>query len=595
MFERLSDSQRQIVDCPDKRIVVKACPGSGKTFSVTARFARLLSDNNLNRHQGIAIISFTNTACEEIRKNLPKFGVANIGYPHYIGTIDSFINNYIFLPFGHLIMGCNKRPDIVGTEYNPWFNYDSRQTSKIKVKIKDKYIDKIVRRDPNYYFDKVSFDLSGMPFPIMPPTSYHFSWKELTKKDGSLMANIQSIIEMKNQHFNNGVANQADANYIAYKILTKYPKIAQNIAQKFPILIIDEAQDTTTIQMSIIDILDKAKTDSILLMGDPFQAIFEWNTADPSLFMAKYNNETWTPLELLENRRSSNNICQVNNGFFSHNMISVSEEDRDYPIKPDIIGHSTQSDSINQIKDNFIAECQKLGFNEENYAIVYRGRKFGETHFGLINEYRFDNDEIPWLSGNYFVRDLVHGKYLIDNGVYKAGLTLIERGFFKLQEGQAYISTIYIKNKVTEIGFRHFRKIVFEFIKRLPDTNCTLIQWVDSAKNSGLNFSVNRDRANVGIPNLFHEEKLTVAEAPKYLKTIHSVKGMTLEAICVFLSKKDVSNYATLLRQEYNNLTSEGKEQMRIVYVACTRPKKLLWIAVPNEDVNIWRNKLLAQ
>lgn len=587
MFERLSPSQREIVNCPDSRIVVKACPGSGKTFSVTARLARLLIHNELNRHQGVAAISFTHTACDEIRKGIQKFGVSNVTYPHFIGTIDSFINNYIFLPYGHLFMGCNKRPEVIGTEYNPWFNYDSRQTIRVKGGT-------VVKRDPNYYFDKVSFNLHDMPFPIMPPTSYHFSWKELTKKDGAFKANVQGIIDMKHHQFNNGVANQADANYIAYKTLIKYPAIAKNIAQKFPILIIDEAQDTTAIQMAIIDILDRANISSILLVGDPDQAIFEWNTAEPLLFMAKYDSQDWTPLELTENRRSSKNICQVNNRFFNNSMISVSEEDVDYPAIPSIVGYLSQSDSINQIKDDFMNECQKLGISEDQYVIVYRGRKFGETHFGLMDESRTDQNEKPWVHGYYYVRDLVHGKYLINKGMYKKGFALIERGYHKMQEGQAYIPVELIRNKIENLGYRNYRSIIFQFICQLPDTNCTLAQWIAQARNNGLNLSINKNKGNNNISNLFHEEDITTTDIPKYLKTIHSVKGMTLEGILVFLVKKDVFNYATLLPQTYNVLTPEGQEQMRIVYVACTRPKKLLWIAVPAEDVDVWTNKLLG-
>ena len=586
MFEKLSARQREIVSCPDGRIVVKACPGSGKTFSVTARLARLLSNNELNKHQGIATLSFTHTACDEIKNGIQKFGISNVTYPHFIGTIDSFINNYIFLPYGHLFMRCNKRPEVIGTEYNPWFNYDSRQTIRVKGGT-------IVKRDTNYYFDKVSFDIHDMPFPIMPPTSYHFSWKELTKKDGTFKANIQSIIDMKHHQFNNGVANQADANYIAYKILTQYPEIAKNIAQRFPILIIDEAQDTTAIQMAIIDILDRASAYSILLVGDPDQAIFEWNTAEPSLFMAKYDSPTWTSLELTENRRSSSNICRVNNRFFNSNMVSVSEEDRDCPAIPSIVGHSGQSDSINQVKNDFINECQRLGIGEDHYAIVYRGRKFGETHFGLMDESRTDQNEKSWVHGYYYVRDLVYGKYLINKGAYQKGFSLIERGYHKMQEGQAYISVEFIRNKIKNLGFRNYRNIIFQFIRQLPDTNCTLAQWAAQAKNNGLNLYINRNRGNSNISNLFHEEDITTADIPKYLRTIHSVKGMTLEGVLVFLVKKDAFNYATLLPQEHNAMAPEGQEQMRIVYVACTRPKKLLWIAVPTEDVGVWTAKLI--
>ena len=67
-------------------------------------------------------------------------------------------------------------------------------------------------------------------------------------------------------------------------------------------------------------------------------------------------------------------------------MVSVSEEDADYPAIPSIIGHSSQSESINQIKNDFINECQRLGIREDHYTIVYRGRKFGETHFGLMTD-----------------------------------------------------------------------------------------------------------------------------------------------------------------------------------------------------------------
>jgi len=585
MFDKLSPIQLDIVNCSDKRIVVKACPGSGKTFSLSARLLRLLNDNDLNKHQGIAAISFTNTACEEIRNNIEKFGVKKIGYPHFIGTIDSFINNYIFLPYGHLLMKCPKRPDIVGTEYNPWFNYDNRQTRMYK--------EMIVQRDPNYYFDKVSFDLDDKPFPIMPPTSYHFSWNNMINKDGSLHANIRSIIQIKKQNFRKGVAIQSDANYIAYKILTKYPKIVRNIAQKFPILMIDEAQDTTAIQMAIVDVLDKAQIESILLVGDPHQAIFEWNTAEPSLFMAKYNSPEWTSLELSENRRSSNNICRVNNRFFDNNMISVSEEDKDYPAMPEIIGHTTHLESINKIKNAFISECQRLEIDQENFAITYRGRKFGETHFGLINESVTDKKEIPWIQGYYYVRDLVHGKYLIDQGIHKKGFMLIERGYHKMNEGQAYVSTELIKSRIQDSGFRNYRDTLFQFIKKLPKTNCTLFRWIELSRINGLNFLINRNNANINISNIFHEENTAYADIPKFLKTIHSVKGMTLEGILVFLLKKDHSNYVTLLKQNYNELTSPNQEQLRIVYVACTRPKKLLWIAVPTEDVEIWKNKLI--
>lgn len=90
---------------------------------------------------------------------------------------------------------------------------------------------------------------------------------------------------MKWKHFNAGKFNQADAIYFTFRILDKYPSITQNLVRRFPILIIDEAQDTTELQMAIIDKLSQYGAESIMLIGDPDQAIFEWNTASPHLFM----------------------------------------------------------------------------------------------------------------------------------------------------------------------------------------------------------------------------------------------------------------------------------------------------------------------
>ena len=121
MFEHLSDKQKEILNYSKGTVVVKACPGSGKTYSVSARISKLIIENEFRR-KGIAAISFTNVACSEIEQKLrDDFGIyVPLKHPHFIGTIDSFINTYIFLPFGHLIMKCSIRPVLVGEPHSNW-------------------------------------------------------------------------------------------------------------------------------------------------------------------------------------------------------------------------------------------------------------------------------------------------------------------------------------------------------------------------------------------------------------------------------------------------------------------------------------------
>ena len=76
------------------------------------------------------------------------------------------------------------------------------------------------------------------------------------------------------------------------------------------------------------------------------------------------------------------------------------------------------------------------------------------------------------------------------------------------------------------------------------------------------------------------------------LGTVHSVKGETFEAVLLFLKKKGIgSYYKTMLKK---GAQTSDEEELRIVYVAITRPKRLLTIAVPDkENLNTWENRLI--
>lgn len=579
---QLSAQQQAVVDCTEPRIVVKACPGSGKTFSVAARMAKLLRENKLSRHQGIAAISFTNTACEVIQKGLKEtFGCTNIGYPSFIGTIDSFINTYIFLPYAHLVMKCDCRPEIVGTEFNKWYDYDASKRSYDRAKI----------IDPNYFVDKVSFNQYGEPIPLVAAQEFNFSWSKMRNKNGQYRKDVADIIEAKRIHFAQGKANQADATYFAFRILNKYPLITQNIVRRFPILIIDEAQDTTELQMAIIDKLSQSGADSIMLIGDPDQAIFEWNTANPHLFMAKYNSPDWHPLNLLENRRSSEKICQLANSLSGNAMSSIAA-DKDYAEKPCLKGYPETLESVNQITDEFVEKCKEIGLNESEYAVVFRGQSFGTTYFGLPNADNPARQNSPWKNGYYGVRDIVYGKYLVDQGKFTEGLSFIEKGCYKISRRVQYVSASVMRREIAEIGFRRHREIMLNFISKLPSTNNTLSNWIAELQQDGINLPVEFKKANVSVESLFRTSNRELRQERPYLRTIHSVKGMTLEAVLVFLTKKAAhTNYTTILNDS-TNYGIANSEELRIVYVACTRPKKLLWIAVPSDDIDCWKDKL---
>ena len=69
---------------------------------------------------GVAVLSFTNVASQEIDKQTKELMPEGyrIEYPHFIGTIDSFIDSFILLRFGYLMQeGSRKRPVILHENY----------------------------------------------------------------------------------------------------------------------------------------------------------------------------------------------------------------------------------------------------------------------------------------------------------------------------------------------------------------------------------------------------------------------------------------------------------------------------------------------
>lgn len=112
--------EQRAVCYQDGSFVVRACPGSGKTRTTATRFAWKIA-NWRNRHSGVAALSFTNVAWKEISQQLVNLGLQGCpSWPHFLGTIDAFVNRYVFLPFGHIVMGCKSRPEIVHEGNELW-------------------------------------------------------------------------------------------------------------------------------------------------------------------------------------------------------------------------------------------------------------------------------------------------------------------------------------------------------------------------------------------------------------------------------------------------------------------------------------------
>lgn len=280
---------------------LSARPGTGKTTTVT-RYCLDLAASWQERHeqwQGIAVLSYTNVAKDEVQTRIRKNGAAHVllRSPHFLGTLDAFINQHLFLPHGGNAMGYNGgRPRLVGEPYQQWRASWSLHNSSPEGAFKPVYFDCYTMSK-----DARPVLIDKAPRIIQPGTT--------TVAKPVTDSNASKISLMKQYVWSTGVALQADANYLAYQTLKGSPAIAKALARRFPVLVIDEAQDMTEVQHAIVDALIRAGLQHVVLVGDENQAIYEWNTARPDLFTRRAMTNGWRVSRLKESYRCGPPIC----------------------------------------------------------------------------------------------------------------------------------------------------------------------------------------------------------------------------------------------------------------------------------------------
>jgi DNA helicase-2/ATP-dependent DNA helicase PcrA len=547
----LSIQQRTVIDSTGKNIL-KACPGSGKTYTVACKMAYLISSWS-QTNAGIAALSFTNVASEEIILKLAKHSIVP-SYPHFFGTIDSFVNKWIFLPYGHLVMKCKSRPNIVGLSEAGWelplvwsWGKAHNQCYKKRCNLLDFTYNEdgeLINTDPLFSKDACPYKMAR-------------------------------CIELKMQFVKAGLATQSDAAYWAMQILNDYPVLAKALVKRFPTLIIDEAQDTSQVQMKLIDLLIQNGLEEITLIGDPDQAIYEWRNADPEIFLNKYINNEWNSLELTENRRSSQLICNATQPFSSLKEPTVAVGNTsDSQNRPILLMYKAGADE-EFLKDKLKDICNETSIevSPDLIAILCRGNSM------LRKILKVEPDFSPW--NDEITRYFAQATYYRDIKNYKGAMRSTDTALRKIYYGSNAHRVNYVETEIAKsIGLEAWRIRCWSILKNAPVTTMSIEMWksqIQTLLNEVLARAVNlsykkttpvtRSVASFFVKN--QSEDIMV-------ETIHAAKGKTYDAVMVALSnrgKATVKQIATL---------TSADEELRNVYVAMTRPRKLLVVAIPD-------------
>jgi superfamily I DNA/RNA helicase len=257
--EQFDEARRDFLKA-DQTLDVEACPGSGKTTLVVAKLA-ILARKWTYKDQGICVLSHTNVAREEIQERLGKdlVGQKLLSYPHFIGTIHSFSNQFLALPWlrsnGYQVVAIddetciNKRQGLLGPDWGFRSYLERNYLGVHQIRILSKCFD-ICKK--------------GGSLPFGPHTD---SYKKLS--------NICKVAAEEGFFCFDEMFVWADA------LIEDAPTIIDALQIRFPITMIDEVQDTQEQQAQLLSkVFPRNNTRAIVQrVGDSNQAIYSSPTS----------------------------------------------------------------------------------------------------------------------------------------------------------------------------------------------------------------------------------------------------------------------------------------------------------------------------
>ena len=549
-----TDQQKNAIFAEELEFLLRAAPGSGKTWTSCRRFIWRAA-NLPYPFGGLALVSFTNAAIREF-----KIATINVGRrdllsdPNYVGTFDSFVERYILAPFGHLLTGADKRPKLFpGPRPGDWNNRqlkvwtDGKGGRKIPVPAWEV----IPYLDGKKLCFRASHTFGSQP--IAPAT-----------------APVYNLLSL-------GFYTHAQRIFWACKLLIERPHIAELLASRFPEIIVDEAQDTNAWLLILLNLL-REKGAKITLVGDPDQCIFEFSMADATSLPNLKTKWSIPEKPLSRSFRCNNQIAAAvrnvgGNEDFTGVGDGATEWHQAFVVKE-------TSNTFSDCLAAFQRLAGKAGVSLNSAAIVCRAHGQLESVRGKVN-YTKLTGKAKRLATAAFLRDSRHD--------YRAASQTVERILRELTGNDPIWECVDADPNSRER--MAVASAIWKFVKspiRLTPVSQLGDMWVSSMRTQlaslieeiGLQCDA-RLGQHIRATGLSAAQKAlplleSVHEFPEVRQdTIHQVKGESIDAVLVIGSTRFWNSVMAAIRN------GDNTEDRRLAYVAMTRARHLLVVGLP--------------
>lgn len=309
----LTRSQRDAVRNPG-HIALVSCPGSGKTRTLVAKLVRCVEEAHETTRL-IACITYTNAAVYEIEARLDALGVQAAEYKCDIETIHSFCLKHIIVPHGWRLPDFRSGFRVLPTD-DPYY-------SELVARIVSEHG---LRSIAVEQFEQLGRGTGTIPDALTWDAAEEF-WAELDRQH---LMDFSSII------------------YWASVLVRDVPHIARGLASRYRWILVDEFQDTSSLQVDILREIHGHDRTVFFLVGDPFQSIMSFAGARPAL-LDEFGATVGARLDvqLLENFRSSKKVLGLADRLCSRGapMVAVGKH-RDFHVEPEWHGVESMVEGI---------------------------------------------------------------------------------------------------------------------------------------------------------------------------------------------------------------------------------------------------------
>lgn len=610
IYDSLNEMQKKAVFQTEGPVLILAGAGSGKTRVLTHRIAYLIEEKGVNPWNILAI-TFTNKAAGEMRErvdHLVGFGSESIWVSTFHSACVRILRRFI---------------DRLGYDTN-FTIYDTDDQKSLM-----KEVCKYLQIDTKTYRERALLNaISSAKNEMISPQEF------LLKAEGDFSKQkiAEVYLEYEKQLRANNALDFDDLLVRAVQLFETQPDVLDYYQERFRYIMVDEYQDTNTVQFHLIRILS-SKYRNLCVVGDDDQSIYKFRGANiKNILNFESEFPDATVIKLEQNYRSTSNILNAANAVI-HNNIGRKDKTlwTENPEGEKIA--CKQFDNAYDEADYIAAAIQKKVKEErasyKDCAVLYRTNAQSRMF-----EERFVSTNIPYkvIGGvNFYARreikDLLAYLRTIENGrddlavrriinVPKRGigLTSINRvQEYALQKETGFYEALLAADLIPGIGralsklesfvalIEHFKEeagrltplaLLTDIIETLDYENYleeidmedaeSRIENIEELKSKLASYEESCEEAGEQ-PTLsgFLEEVALVADIDNLdeesdyvvLMTLHSAKG--LEFSYVFLAGMEdglFPSYMTITADD----PMELEEERRLCYVGITRAMKEL-------------------